>query len=158
MDRLYWFREMRYGGIPFGPYANRNHFAGFRGTCYYPWHWFPWPSERSAANAGCRWLVCHHAHRRIDHVRFPRGNHRRRSAAHALGSLDGSAENGRQAAPGWRRAVIGCIAHGRLAWRQENSGSLFFLANPGSVAIQAHLHAPGTPCESFVIIPGPVLV
>jgi len=27
--RLYWFREMRYGGIPFGPYANRNHFAGF---------------------------------------------------------------------------------------------------------------------------------
>jgi O-antigen ligase len=26
--KLYWFREMRYGGIPFGPYANRNHFAG----------------------------------------------------------------------------------------------------------------------------------
>jgi O-antigen ligase len=27
--KLYWFRQMRYGGIPFGPYANRNHFAGF---------------------------------------------------------------------------------------------------------------------------------
>jgi O-antigen ligase len=27
--RLYWFREMRYGGVPFGPYVNRNHFAGF---------------------------------------------------------------------------------------------------------------------------------
>ncbi len=27
--KLYWFREMHYGGIPFGPYANRNHFAGF---------------------------------------------------------------------------------------------------------------------------------
>jgi O-antigen ligase len=27
--RLYWFREMHYGGIPFGPFANRNHFAGF---------------------------------------------------------------------------------------------------------------------------------
>ena len=27
--RLYWFREMRYGGLPFGPYVNRNHFAGF---------------------------------------------------------------------------------------------------------------------------------
>lgn len=27
--KLYWFRELRYGGIPFGPYANRNHFAGF---------------------------------------------------------------------------------------------------------------------------------
>ncbi|HMI52076.1 MAG TPA: O-antigen ligase family protein [Candidatus Saccharimonadales bacterium] len=27
--KLYWIREMRYGGIPFGPYANRNHFAGF---------------------------------------------------------------------------------------------------------------------------------
>jgi O-antigen ligase len=27
--KLYWIREMRYGGIPFGPYVNRNHFAGF---------------------------------------------------------------------------------------------------------------------------------
>jgi len=27
--RLYWFRVMHYGGIPFGPYVNRNHFAGF---------------------------------------------------------------------------------------------------------------------------------
>ena len=27
--KLYWFRTMRYGGIPFGPYVNRNHFAGF---------------------------------------------------------------------------------------------------------------------------------
>ncbi len=27
--KLYWLREMRYGGIPFGPFVNRNHFAGF---------------------------------------------------------------------------------------------------------------------------------
>jgi O-antigen ligase len=27
--KLYWFREIRYGGLPFGPYVNRNHFAGF---------------------------------------------------------------------------------------------------------------------------------
>jgi len=27
--KLYWIREMHYGGIPFGPFANRNHFAGF---------------------------------------------------------------------------------------------------------------------------------
>ncbi len=27
--KLYWFRETHYGGIPFGPYVNRNHFAGF---------------------------------------------------------------------------------------------------------------------------------
>jgi O-antigen ligase len=27
--KLYWFRVIRYGGIPFGPYVNRNHFAGF---------------------------------------------------------------------------------------------------------------------------------
>lgn len=27
--KLFWFREMRYGGIPFGPYVNRNHFAAF---------------------------------------------------------------------------------------------------------------------------------
>lgn len=27
--KLYWFREMRFGGIPFGPYVNRNHFAAF---------------------------------------------------------------------------------------------------------------------------------
>lgn len=30
--KLYWFRVMRYGGIPFGPYVNRNHFAGFAET------------------------------------------------------------------------------------------------------------------------------
>jgi O-antigen ligase len=27
--KIYWVREMRFGGIPFGPYANRNHFAAF---------------------------------------------------------------------------------------------------------------------------------
>jgi O-antigen ligase len=27
--KLYWFREIHYGGLPFGPYVNRNHFAGF---------------------------------------------------------------------------------------------------------------------------------
>jgi O-antigen ligase len=27
--KLYWFRALRYGGSPFGPYVNRNHFAGF---------------------------------------------------------------------------------------------------------------------------------
>jgi O-antigen ligase len=27
--KLYWTRVMRFGGIPFGPYVNRNHFAGF---------------------------------------------------------------------------------------------------------------------------------
>ena len=26
--KLYWVRELRYGGVPFGPYVNRNHFAG----------------------------------------------------------------------------------------------------------------------------------
>ncbi len=26
--KLYWMREIRYLGIPFGPYVNRNHFAG----------------------------------------------------------------------------------------------------------------------------------
>jgi len=26
--KLYWFRELRNGGIPYGPYVNRNHFAG----------------------------------------------------------------------------------------------------------------------------------
>ena len=27
--KLYWFREIRSAGMPFGPYVNRNHFAGF---------------------------------------------------------------------------------------------------------------------------------
>jgi len=27
--KIYWFRQMRFGGIPFGPYVNRNHFAAF---------------------------------------------------------------------------------------------------------------------------------
>ena len=26
--KIYWFRELQYGGVPFGPYVNRNHFAG----------------------------------------------------------------------------------------------------------------------------------
>jgi O-antigen ligase len=26
--KLYWMRDIRYAGIPFGPYVNRNHFAG----------------------------------------------------------------------------------------------------------------------------------
>src|SRR5579872_2770710 len=26
--KMYWFRELQYGGIPFGPYVNRNHFSG----------------------------------------------------------------------------------------------------------------------------------
>ncbi len=26
--KLYWVREIQFGGIPFGPYVNRNHFAG----------------------------------------------------------------------------------------------------------------------------------
>jgi O-antigen ligase len=27
--KLYWFRELLEGGLPFGPFVNRNHFAGF---------------------------------------------------------------------------------------------------------------------------------
>ena len=27
--KIYWLREVTYGGLPFGPYVNRNHFAGF---------------------------------------------------------------------------------------------------------------------------------
>lgn len=27
--KLYWFREIHSGSMPFGPYVNRNHFAGF---------------------------------------------------------------------------------------------------------------------------------
>jgi O-antigen ligase len=27
--KLYWVRTLHYGGYPFGPYVNRNHFAGF---------------------------------------------------------------------------------------------------------------------------------
>jgi O-antigen ligase len=27
--KIYWFRELRYGGVPFGPYVNRNHYAAF---------------------------------------------------------------------------------------------------------------------------------
>jgi len=26
--KLYWLRELQYGGVPFGPFVNRNHFAG----------------------------------------------------------------------------------------------------------------------------------
>ncbi len=30
-DKIYWFRELTAGGSPFGPFVNRNHFAGFIG-------------------------------------------------------------------------------------------------------------------------------
>ncbi len=30
-DKIYWFRELTVGGTPFGPFVNRNHFAGFIG-------------------------------------------------------------------------------------------------------------------------------
>jgi O-antigen ligase len=29
--KIYWFRELTQGGIPFGPFVNRNHFAGWIG-------------------------------------------------------------------------------------------------------------------------------
>jgi len=29
--RIYWFRELTQGGTPFGPFVNRNHFAGLMG-------------------------------------------------------------------------------------------------------------------------------
>ncbi|MFH0933251.1 MAG: O-antigen ligase family protein [Nitrospirota bacterium] len=29
--KIYWFRELTHGGSPFGPFVNRNHFAGFIG-------------------------------------------------------------------------------------------------------------------------------
>ncbi|MHB8882365.1 MAG: O-antigen ligase family protein [Thermodesulfovibrionales bacterium] len=30
-DRIFWFRKLTYGGSPFGPFVNRNHYAGFMG-------------------------------------------------------------------------------------------------------------------------------
>jgi len=30
-DKIYWYRELTLGGAPFGPFVNRNHFAGFIG-------------------------------------------------------------------------------------------------------------------------------
>src|SRR6202171_1633130 len=35
--KLYWVRELRYGGIPFGPYVNRNHFAGLTELLILSW-------------------------------------------------------------------------------------------------------------------------
>ncbi len=34
--RIYWFRGLRNGGRPFGPFVNRNHFAGFMGMLVPP--------------------------------------------------------------------------------------------------------------------------
>ena len=30
--KIYWFRELNMGGTPYGPFVNKNHFAGFVGT------------------------------------------------------------------------------------------------------------------------------
>src|ERR1700676_4610296 len=34
--KLYWVRELQFGGIPFGPYVNRNHFAGLMELLFPP--------------------------------------------------------------------------------------------------------------------------
>ena len=35
MDRkIFWFRELTHGGAPFGPYVNRNHYAGWMGMIF----------------------------------------------------------------------------------------------------------------------------
>lgn len=33
-NRIYWFRELTGGGTPFGPYVNRNHYAGLMGMIF----------------------------------------------------------------------------------------------------------------------------
>jgi len=33
-NKIYWFRELTQGGVPFGPYVNRNHYAGFMGMLF----------------------------------------------------------------------------------------------------------------------------
>jgi len=33
-NRIYWLRELTKGGIPFGPYVNRNHYAGLMGMIF----------------------------------------------------------------------------------------------------------------------------
>lgn len=32
--KIYWFRELSLGGTPFGPFVNRNHYAGFMGMLF----------------------------------------------------------------------------------------------------------------------------
>lgn len=32
--KIYWFRDLTQGGTPFGPYVNRNHFAGLMGMLF----------------------------------------------------------------------------------------------------------------------------
>ncbi|TAN40912.1 MAG: hypothetical protein EPN25_06160 [Nitrospirae bacterium] len=33
-DRIFWFRKLTFGGSPFGPFVNRNHYAGFMGMLF----------------------------------------------------------------------------------------------------------------------------
>lgn len=33
-EKIYWFRELTVGGTPFGPFVNRNHYAGFMGMVF----------------------------------------------------------------------------------------------------------------------------
>lgn len=33
-QKIYWFRELSQGGAPFGPYVNRNHYAGWMGMVF----------------------------------------------------------------------------------------------------------------------------
>jgi len=33
-QKIFWFRELTHGGAPFGPYVNRNHYAGWMGMIF----------------------------------------------------------------------------------------------------------------------------
>ncbi len=33
-NKIYWIRELTLGGLPFGPFVNRNHYAGFMGMVF----------------------------------------------------------------------------------------------------------------------------
>jgi len=70
--KLYWFRVMRYGGEPFGPYVNRNHFAGFA-EILIPVALVPLVLERSGGTLVSGGFVCRGADRGVVVIRFRGG-------------------------------------------------------------------------------------
>ena len=153
--KLYWFREMRYGGIPFGPYVNRNHFAGFVELVV------PGRADSAGARQSPKRALDRRrhlraaAHRRAVSVRVPRRSDQLWRAAGRADPDDDSASRRRKACPG------GWTGHSsrRFCWSPGSASGRFSTAShpcnlwklpPASALRCARTHG-----ESFSIIDGP---
>src|SRR5437879_511917 len=131
--KLYWFREISSGSLPFGPYVNRNHFAGF--------------AELILTLALVPLVLG-----RVRRERRPvvgllavlpiAGRHRElRCRAGGISASDDSPAHDGEAMARWRKRLTGCIAAGLLARRWTDPQTAILRAITRSDGGKARLDA-----------------